>query len=576
MNVKRFTGRTSREAMQKVRQAFGDDAVVLSTKPATEGGVEIMAMAGDSIPAIDNLAAEDYEPAAPASRGALAARVQGHDDDHHDDRGGKGRGAMAALASSVQDDVKQLAMSTLSFQEYVRDRMLKRRQAAMKSRMEPELAMSPEEQLTQRVAPQRAAPQATARRVVDEHMDLSSAGLRLVKEDGVDDDMAAPRTPSVGRGRPATMDDLAPHDRTRKSPPSTDPADLTIGAITPRKPLTSVPSVGGSDLKATEALRAAQEANESMLQELRAMRELMKERFQTMAFIDQLQRTPGQAQMAQQLLDSGFSPALIRKMVSGLATRAHDDGLDEMGWSAQVLQRNLNTAETEPNLEDQTGVFALIGATGVGKTTCTAKLAALFAAKHGAHNLGLITLDAYRLGAHEQLRSYGRILGVPVHIAHDRAALEDLLELLSSKKLILIDTAGMPQRDTRTRELLEMLSHPNIRKLLVVNAAHQGDCIEDVLVAYQAASCAGILLSKLDEAVKLGPAIDALIRHKLKLMAVTNGQRVPEDWHRLSGASLVQRALRVNPNPIYHYEPNELSLVFSSADAGMAAMTGAV
>lgn len=574
MNVKRFTGRTSREAMQKVRQAFGDDAVVLSTKPATEGGVEIMAMAADSIPAIDNLSAPDYEPAAPAMpRGSLASRVQGHDDDAHthDDLGGKARHAVAALASSVQDDVKQLAMSTLSFQEYVRDRMLKRRQAAMKSRMEPELALSPEEQLTQRIAPQRPV-QPPAPRAPMADMDLSAPSLRLVKDE---EDVSGnhSRHAPVGRTAVGSMDDLMPHDRMRKAPRTSDPNELTIGSVTPRRPQPSGP-VG--DEQAREALKAAQEANESMLGELRAMRELMKERFQTMAFIDQLQRTPGQAQMAQQLLDSGFSPALIRKMVAGLATRNPDDGLDEMGWSAQVLQRNLNTADADPNLEDQSGVFALIGATGVGKTTCTAKLAALFAAKHGAHNLGLITLDAYRMGAHEQLRSYGRILGVPVHIAHDRAALEDLLELLSGKKLILIDTAGMPQRDTRTRELLDMLSHPSIRKLLVVNAAHQGDCIEDVLVAYQASSCAGILLSKLDEAVKLGPAIDALIRHKLKLMAVTNGQRVPEDWHRLSCASLVQRALRVNLNPAYRYEPNELSLVFSSADAGAAAMAPAV
>jgi flagellar biosynthesis protein FlhF len=86
----------------------------------------------------------------------------------------------------------------------------------------------------------------------------------------------------------------------------------------------------------------------------------------------------------------------------------------------------------------------------VGKTTTTAKLAAAFAAKHGAGNLGLITLDAYRVGAHEQLRAYGRILGVPVHTAHDRASLEDLLELLAAKKMVLIDTAGMAQRDSRT------------------------------------------------------------------------------------------------------------------------------
>src|SRR6185312_5769191 len=149
-------------------------------------------------------------------------------------------------------------------------------------------------------------------------------------------------------------------------------------------------------------------------------------------------------------------------------------------------------------MEDQGGVFALIGSTGVGKTTTTAKIAAGFAARHGAANLGLITLDAYRVGAHEQLRAYGRILGVPVHTAHDRASLEDLLELLAGKKMVLIDTAGMAQRDGRTRELLEMLAHPSIKKLLVINAAAQGETIEDVVGAWKGAACEGVVLSKLD------------------------------------------------------------------------------
>jgi flagellar biosynthesis protein FlhF len=209
------------------------------------------------------------------------------------------------------------------------------------------------------------------------------------------------------------------------------------------------------------------------------------------------------------------------------------------------------------------GVYALIGATGVGKTTSTAKLAAAFATRHGAANLGLITLDAYRVGAHEQLRTYGRILGVPVHTAHDRASLEDLLDLLSGKRMVLIDTAGMAQRDSRTRELLEMVSHRSINRLLVVNASAQGETIEDQLGAYAAQGCRGVILSKLDEAVKLGPAIDAMVRHKLKVLAVANGQRVPEDWHRLSANALVQRALKGGGTSAWKLNDNDVSLIFA-------------
>jgi flagellar biosynthesis protein FlhF len=236
-----------------------------------------------------------------------------------------------------------------------------------------------------------------------------------------------------------------------------------------------------------------------------------------------------------------------------------------------VLERNLPTGEREPALEEAGGIYALIGATGVGKTTSTAKLAAAFATRHGAANLGLITLDAYRVGAHEQLRTYGRILGVPVHTAHDRASLEDLLDLLSAKKMVLIDTAGMAQRDSRTRELLDMLSHRAIQRLLVVNASAQGETIEDQLAAYAANNCRGIVLSKLDEAVKLGPALDSMIRHKLKVLAVANGQRVPEDWHRLSANALVQRALRSQAGAAWKLDDNDVNLIFAGLPASKAA-----
>jgi flagellar biosynthesis protein FlhF len=299
------------------------------------------------------------------------------------------------------------------------------------------------------------------------------------------------------------------------------------------------------------------------------MRGLIEERFSSLAFMEKLQRQPVQARLTQKLLELGFSPALVRKLAESCpsdfrAGSAHDPA-DETAWAAHVLSRNLQTDEAAPALEDRGGVYALIGSTGVGKTTTTAKLAAHFATKHGAGQLGLITLDAYRIGAHEQLRAYGRILGVPVHTAHDRASLDDLLELLSSKKLILIDTAGMAQRDSRTQELLEMLAHPSIKKLLVINAAQQGETIEDVVNAWKGAACEGVVLSKIDEAVKLAPALDTLIRHKLKVLGVANGQRVPEDWHRLPSAALVQRALKSPAAGAWRMDNTDVNLIFAGA-----------
>ena len=505
MNVKRFTARTSRDALNLVRQAFGEDAVVLSTKPCAEG-VEVMAMAPESVAQIERVATPHSAPAPAPIKGnrlSLAARAAMR-------AGERIEPTRPAAATPVDTDVQQLAMSTLSFQDYVRERMLKKRQAELNGQASQPAAAPPVERRRE------AAPVAVERR----------------RE-------AAPAPVAPKRREPPVLRDEV-HDF-RDS--SAFGPDIALPRLADAPPPT-----------------AARRDQQDMMNELRSMKGLIEERFGALAFMEKLQRQPAQARLSQRLLDGGFSPALIRKLAEGMGPEV----TDEMSWSAAVLERNLHTAEHEAALEDQGGVYALVGATGVGKTTTTAKIAAAFATKHGAANLGLITLDAYRVAAHEQLRAYGRILGVPVHTAHDRASLEDLLELLSAKKMVLIDTAGMAQRDSRTQELLEMLSHRSIKKLLVVNAAAQGETIEDVLVSYRATQAKGIVLSKIDEAVKLGPALDAVIRHRLTVLAVANGQRVPEDWHRLSAHALVQRALRATAAPAWKIEADDVNLVFAA------------
>ena len=521
MNVKRFIARSSREALNQVRMAFGADAVVLSNRPC-EHGVEVLAMAPGAIAQIQKVADATPHEAAPAPAPAAAQRT-----------------APAASAAQtngpVEQDVQSLAMSTLSFQDYVRERLLRRRRAAMQPDA-PETIMPTFEER----AP--AIPAAAASRAM------------------------APATPAA---------------MTRVTPQAT-PAAATPQQPTPRAAAQSMPSMPITVPAARETLRLpdavpsladpapAQREQAAVMNELRAVKGLIEDRFSALAFMEQLHRNPRQSTLSQRLLESGFSPALVRKLVEHLPPEA----TDEVTWAQSVLSRNLQSDEASLPIEDLGGVYALIGATGVGKTTSTAKIAASFAARHGVANLGLITLDAYRMAAHEQLRAYGRILGVPVHTAHDRASLDDLLELLADKKLVLIDTAGMAQRDQRTRELLDMLAHRAIQRLLVVNAASQGETVEDVMQAYNAASCRGAVLSKIDEAVKIAPALDALIRHKLRVVGVANGQRVPEDWHRLSSSALIQRAMRPVAMPAWRVEPADMNLMFAAQRAAIPAAAG--
>jgi flagellar biosynthesis protein FlhF len=228
-----------------------------------------------------------------------------------------------------------------------------------------------------------------------------------------------------------------------------------------------------------------------------------------------------------------------------------------------VLERNLHTDAKGVPLHQEGGVFALVGATGVGKTTTAAKLAGLCARTHGPNSVGLITLDSYRVGAQEQLRAYGKMLGIVAHLAHDRAALQDLLGLLSNKKMVLIDTTGLAPRDPRKREMMDLLEIPGIKRLLVLNASGHGDTLEDTVANFKQPSQQQVIFSKIDEAVKLGPAIDAAIRHQLVLRGVTTGQRVPEDWEAANAAKLVRASMRSAGNSVYDPKISDLGFIFS-------------
>jgi flagellar biosynthesis protein FlhF len=633
MNVKRFTARTTRDALALVRQAFGDDAVVMSTRPCAEG-VEVLAMTPESVEQLERVtqsgtatprghagsAASGGQAGTVGSRGQALSAGTSAPSSPSDARGrgdgaarrmepsflpgeppaeGRGAGSAGAAtppATSVAEDVAALQMSTLSFQDYVRDRMLRRRQAELAAQVQqpaeppPPTVVAPIEAARARMAAAQRA------RAAEPGAGLAALPVPGARAPGGAADAPGTATPAAGGLRalaerqraaepPVLREELRPAP-SAAMPPASRPAAGRSASL-PAGPTLSprlAADAAGYAARASEATqRAASRAavpvtdalhagddHAGMMDELRAMRGLIEQRFGALAFMEKMQRQPRQAALAQQLLDGGFSPALIRRLVLGLP-----DDQDGLAWAAAVLERNLATAEREPALEDVGGIYALIGATGVGKTTSTAKLAAAFATRHGAANLGLITLDAYRMAAHEQLRAYGRILGVPVHTAHDRASLEDLLDLLSGKRMVLIDTAGMAQRDSRTRELLEMLSHRAIQRVLVLNAAAQGETLEDQIAAYAASTCRGLVLSKVDEAVKLGPALDAVIRHRLRVLAVANGQRVPEDWHRLSAHSLVQRAMRNTAAPAWRLDNADVNLIFAGLPAAAPAAPGA-
>ncbi|NYI02422.1 flagellar biosynthesis protein FlhF [Cupriavidus plantarum] len=252
------------------------------------------------------------------------------------------------------------------------------------------------------------------------------------------------------------------------------------------------------------------------------------------------------------LVNAGFSGQLSRTLLSKLPV-----GYDRpaaMGWIRQELARKVPVLSDEDALFAQGGVLALIGPTGVGKTTTTAKLAARFVLRHGPEQLALLTTDSFRIGAHEQLRIYGDILGVPVHAVKDAADLRFALNAMKEKHLVIIDTVGMSQRDRSLSDQIAMLAgvQAPVQRVLVLNGASHGDTLNEVVHAYRhdalpaaganAPGLDGCIISKLDEATHLGSVLDVVIRHRLPVFYASTGQRVPEHLELAQGAALVERA----------------------------------
>ncbi len=279
----------------------------------------------------------------------------------------------------------------------------------------------------------------------------------------------------------------------------------------------------------------------SMMAEIRSMRSIIESQLAEISWGATQQREPMKSKILSAMLTAGFSPGLSKQLVDNIP--ANQNEAEAKKWVQSVLLKNLDTMSKEEEMLDKGGVFAIVGPTGVGKTTTTAKLAARYVMKYGTDKIGLITTDSYRIGGHEQLRIYGKILGVMVHSVKDEADLKIALRELKNKHTILIDTVGVSQRDKMVEEQIKMLSNKqlNIKKLLCLNATNTGDTLMDVIKAYKGQGLSGCVMTKIDEAITLGNVLDVMIREKLKLHYVTNGQRVPEDLHLPHKQQLVHR-----------------------------------
>lgn len=308
-----------------------------------------------------------------------------------------------------------------------------------------------------------------------------------------------------------------------------------------------------------------------LMDEMKTIKGLLERQLAGFAWGELAKETPTKALLLSEMLESGFSGQLARRLIQELPNDSgHEEGRK---WLRAAVNRRLRTLSADADFIDRGGVYALVGPTGVGKTTTTAKLAARCVVRYGADRLALLTTDGYRIGAHEQLRIYGRILGVPVFVVRDGEDLRRTLSDLRDKHMVLIDTVGMSQRDRMVAEQAAMLTRSGeVNRLLLLNSGSRGDTLDDVVRAYAGEDLAGCIITKVDEAAALAPAIDCVVRNGLTLAYVANGQRVPEDLHLPNRNYLLHRAFRVSAGETAHrLHEDEVGLSLTSRSASIGA-----
>ncbi|MCB1849523.1 MAG: flagellar biosynthesis protein FlhF [Gammaproteobacteria bacterium] len=278
-----------------------------------------------------------------------------------------------------------------------------------------------------------------------------------------------------------------------------------------------------------------------MRREMKALRRMMENQLSELTWNEMGQRQPVKRELLRRLMALDIGPEICLR----LAERVQDFANPDHAWRQALNQLAAELPIAQDNMIDEGGVIALVGPTGVGKTTTIAKLAARYVLRHGHRGLALVSTDSYRIGAQEQLNTYARILDVTIRSAATPEELKVTLNALSDKRLVLVDTAGMSQRDVRLSEQLALINSGNrmVKRYLTLSTTTQQSALVQAASAFGASEISGCILTKVDEATSLGGAISATLHSGIPLAFFTDGQKVPEDIHLARAHTLISRAV---------------------------------
>ncbi|HZF28070.1 MAG TPA: flagellar biosynthesis protein FlhF [Gammaproteobacteria bacterium] len=327
------------------------------------------------------------------------------------------------------------------------------------------------------------------------------------------------------------------------------------------RPVTQEPAV-----RAAPAGAAASPDQPGVAQEIKDLRRLLETQLASLAWNDLNRQAPIRARTLRELTKLGVDSTLAVELADEIPAEAGSQ--EALRLIVRRFGERLPLAQGD--LTDRGGIFAVVGPTGVGKTTSIAKIAARFVLRHSVDELGLVSTDTYRIGARQQLSNFARILRAPLEVAESADDLRRVLDGFSKKKLVLIDTAGMSQRDVRLANQFTTLKLDDhrIQTLLTLSAGADRACLAEALRVFAAVSPEALIVTKLDEAAALGGILSLAIRHELPIAYLSDGQRVPEDLHLASPKRfwLMHSAIKLTQDPGSAPDENELAEHFGQVE----------